>query len=143
MDNKRYWQHWAQKKEKKTSTAQHRKLKKSVARTPPKIWVEPKCSRWIDSSCLLQDTHYVIHIVKLLCIHLIILLDIYTICVKMLRHDILEILLKLPLNTNHSILKCHSSLKFILWKIHFSENIYYIKSNIEDPMKKCKRITEI
>jgi len=40
-------------------------------------------------------------------------------------------------------LKCHSSLKFIFRKIHFSENIYYIKSNNENSMKKFPRITEI
>jgi hypothetical protein len=44
---------------KTNKTIQHRKLKRSATRTPPKIEGEPRCSRMVSSSCFVLDTRRV------------------------------------------------------------------------------------
>jgi hypothetical protein len=51
---------WRQPKQK----TKHRKLKRLVTRTPSHTRGELGCSQRISSSCLLQDTHHITHLVK-------------------------------------------------------------------------------
>jgi hypothetical protein len=44
---------------KTNKTIQHRKLKRSATRTPPKIEGETRCSRMVSSSCFVLDTRRV------------------------------------------------------------------------------------